>query len=121
MPTHENIDKVARLAHEANKAYCETLGDNSQPSWEDAPEWQKTSARKGVIFHCLNPQATPQNSHESWLEEKRAEGWKYGPVKDPENKEHPCFVPYNELPPEQQKKDAIFTQIMNENRELLHP
>lgn len=51
---------------------------------------------------------TPEESHLGWLEEKRKDGWRYGPVKDPSAKEHPCFVPYHKLPPEQQAKDALF-------------
>lgn len=107
-----NIEAVARICHEANKAYCETLGDTSQPSWEPAPDWQKSSAIKGVEFHLKNPDALPSASHDAWLEEKRATGWKYGPVKNPETKEHPCFVPYEELPTEQQAKDYLFKGII---------
>ena len=47
----EDKDRVATIAiicHEANKIYCESLGDNSQESWEDAPEWQRASAIDGV-------------------------------------------------------------------------
>jgi hypothetical protein len=29
---------IAKVCHETNRAYCETLGDNSQPPWEEAPE-----------------------------------------------------------------------------------
>ncbi len=96
----------AMAAHEVNRAYCIALGDNSQPPWGEAPEWQRTSALKGVLG-ALNG-ATPEQSHEGWLAEKAATGWKYGPVKDPEKKEHPCFVPYTELPPEQREKDALY-------------
>lgn len=96
----------ARAAHEVNRAYCIALGDGSQPSWEEAPDWQRSSALQGVTG-ALNG-ATPEQSHESWLAEKYATGWKYGPVKDPEKKEHPCFVPYAELPPEQRQKDLLF-------------
>lgn len=96
----------ARAAHEVNRAYCIALGDGSQPSWEEAPDWQRSSALQGVQG-ALNG-ATPEQSHESWLAEKYATGWKYGPVKDPEKKEHPCFVPYAELPPEQRQKDLLF-------------
>jgi len=32
-------------------------------------------------------------------------------VEDPEKKEHPCFVPYTELPPEQKAKDHIFVGV----------
>jgi RyR domain len=104
--------KIANVCHEANRAYCQTIGDNSQPSWEDAPDWQRESAIKGVEFNIANPSASASASHDSWLEVKRNEGWKYGPVKDPEKKEHPCFVHHEELPIEQQKKDHLFKAIV---------
>ena len=90
-----------------NKAYCESLGDNSQPDWEDAPDWQKSSAVNGVLFHMENPDADPAASHNSWLAEKVAAGWKYGEVKDPEKLTHPCMVPFEELSTEQRAKDYL--------------
>ena len=54
----------------------------------------------------------PRESHEGWLREKEANGWKYGPEKDPEKKEHPCFVPYDALPAAQKEKDAIFVTVV---------
>ena len=104
---------IARLAHLVNRSYCQALGDNSQPTWEEAPAWQKDSAVAGVKMHLANPDAKPSDSHESWLKEKEAAGWKYGPVKDPEKKEHPCFVPYDQLPKEQQVKDYLFKGIVD--------
>lgn len=103
---------IAQVAHEMNKAYCEAIGDNSQPSWEDAPQWQKDSALIGVDFHLDNPDASPSASHESWLKQKEAAGWKYGEVKDAEKKEHPCYVPYEQLPVEQRAKDYLFKQTV---------
>jgi len=47
-----NVEQVARVAHEANRAYCESIGDTSQVRWEDAPQWQRDSALKGVQFHA---------------------------------------------------------------------
>lgn len=73
---------------------------------------QRESCRKGVEFCIANPDAPPSANHDSWLNEKRAAGWTYGPVKDPEKKEHPCFVPYAELPTEQKAKDHIFKAIV---------
>jgi len=105
--------EIARVAHEINRAYCAALGDASQPAWEDAPEWQKASALVGVDMHLANPDATPEKSHESWLEQKLAEGWKFGPVKDAEKKEHPCCVPYAELPPDQKAKDYLFRGVVH--------
>lgn len=107
-----DVFKVAKTCHEANRAYRKALGDDSQPAWEDAPNWQKSSAVKGVKFIWENPNASPSASHESWLEEKRLAGWTYGPVKDPDAKTHPCFVPYDELPVEQRAKDYIFGAIV---------
>jgi hypothetical protein len=108
-----NHHSIAKVCHEANRAYCATLGDHSQPSWEDAPDWQRSSALNGVQFHISNPNAGDAASHESWLGEKEAAGWKYGPVKNPETKEHPCFVPFDQLPPEQQAKDRLFRSIVH--------
>ncbi len=106
-------DEIARVAHEVNRAYCQALGDNSQPTWEDAPQWQRDSAINGVRFHVANPAAGPDHSHNAWLEEKRAAGWKYGPTKNPEAKEHPCFVAYEDLPTEQKAKDYLFRGIVH--------
>ena len=113
MDNDMKVERIAKVAHEVNKAYCEALGDDSQPTWDNASSWQKTSAVIGVQFHMENPEAKPSNSHESWLKEKEADGWKYGEVKDAEKKEHPCFVPYEELPVEQKAKDYIFRQIIH--------
>ncbi len=106
------IDEIAKVCHEANKALCESLGDTSQVSWDAAPEWQKNSAIVGVEFNVLNPESPASASHDSWLAEKRRDGWKYGEVKDAEKKEHPCFVPYEELPAEQQAKDHLFKAVV---------
>lgn len=111
------VEQIAKVCHEANRAYCENIGDNSQPTWENAPDWQKKSAVTGVQYHLDNPNSKPEDSHNSWLKEKEADGWKYGEVKNPETKEHPCYVPYEQLPVEQQKKDYLFLGVV---RALAH-
>lgn len=109
-------ERIARVAHEANRAYCVSIGDDSQPEWKDAPDWQKSSAVNGVQFHLAELKAgrdpKPEASHENWLAQKRAEGWTYGHVKDPAKKEHPCFMPYHGLPLDQRMKDYIFAAIV---------
>lgn len=116
-----NVADVAAICHEANRAYCKTIGDNSQPTWDQAPQWQRDSAIKGVKFHLENPDAGPSASHESWLAEKEANGWRYGPVKDPEQKTHPCFLPYDQLPDEQRAKDYLFQSIVDGLRSFINP
>jgi hypothetical protein len=114
------IELIAKTCHEANRAYCQSIGDHSQPEWNDAPEWQRESAVNGVRFHLENPDATPENSHENWLRQKESEGWKYGPVKNPETKEHPCFCMYHDLPIEQRSKDYIFRSIVHSMAPVVH-
>lgn len=110
-------EACARAAHEVNRAYCIAIGDDSQLPWDEAPEWQKASARNGVSG--VEQGNGPRESHASWLAEKAAAGWRFGPVKDPEKKEHPCFVPYDELPPEQARKDRLFVSTVSEMAKAL--
>lgn len=105
------IEQIARVAHSVNRAYCMGLGDTSQPYWENAPQWQRDSAINGVRFH-LADERTPEESHNCWLAEKAEAGWVYGPVKDTDKKEHPCFVSYAELPQEQRIKDYLFKAVV---------
>lgn len=107
-----NSTDVARICHEANRAYCLTLGDTSQPAWDEAPKWQRDSAIQGVEDILGGLSTSPAASHARWLEEKIRDGWVYGPTKDPERKTHPCMVPYEQLPAEQQKKDLLFVAII---------
>lgn len=108
-----NNETIAIVAHEVNRAYCEALGDLSQKPWNEAPEWQRTSAIKGVAFHRANPDASPSLSHENWWAEKKQDGWVYGPVKDAAAKTHPCCVPYDQLPVEQRAKDYLFKGVVH--------
>ena len=107
------IEKIAQVAHEVNKAYCEAIGDKSQTSWEDAPAWQKESAVLGVMFHVENPNAGPEASHNSWMKQKLDNGWRLGHVKDENEKTHPCIVPFEELPLGQKIKDHLFRQVVH--------
>lgn len=105
--------EIAGVCHEANRAFCRAIGDMSQPTWEDAPGWQRTSAVNGVEAHLATPGMGANHSHNLWYDEKSAAGWVYGPVKDPEKKEHPCMVAFEDLPPEQQAKDHLFKGIVH--------
>lgn len=109
-------EQIARVCHEVNRAYCSALGDHSQPAWEDAPQWQKDSALLGIKMHC-EQDVGPEGSHFAWMRQKQADGWVYGPLKDPEKKEHPCMVPFSELPLEQQAKDFIFRAVVHALRD----
>lgn len=108
MTDDEKIEYCAMMTHEANRIYCLSIGDTSQPHWEDAPQWQKDSAINGIKFFLSGQGTGPNAMHNNWMRTKLADGWKYGQVKDPEKKEHPCLVPWDALPSEQRKKDYLF-------------
>lgn len=110
---------IAAVAHSINAAYCRAMGDDTQVDWADAPEWQQQSAIAGVEMHLANPDATPEQSHESWLKQKLAEGWVYGETKDAEAKQHPCCVPFDDLPAEQKTKDYIFRAAVHAAKALI--
>ena len=112
IPFALSIADLAQICHEANRALCFTQRDGSQLSWDIADQWQKDSAVNGVRFVLMNPNEGPEATHKNWMKTKEADGWKYGPVKDVEKKEHPCMRPWEELPESQKVKDVLFRSIV---------
>ncbi len=107
-----NIELIARICHETNRAWCEAIGDHSQKPWDQAEDWQRESAIAGVKFALRNCLAPESAQHDAWMADKLRAGWRYGPVKDADKKEHPCILPFDQLPPEQQAKDKLFRGIV---------
>jgi hypothetical protein len=107
-----NNDQIARICHEANNGLCEAHGDHSQKTWEEAAQWQRDSAVKGVEFARANPDAPASAQHDAWSRDKIADGWTYGSAKDAEKKTHPCLVPFYDLPEFQRAKDVLFGAIV---------
>jgi hypothetical protein len=105
-------ERMARVCHEANRAYCAAHADFSQLPWDEAPAWQRDSAVLGVKKVLADPHVTPQQMHEYWFALKFKDGWRYGPEKNPEKKLHPCMLPYDRLPEEQRKKDELFSAVV---------
>lgn len=113
--TPELIEQAAKVCHETLRAFCQTLGDYSLPPWEEAEGWQKESSRDGVRFYfeqfAAGIEPSPSATHERWLKQKKAEGWKHGESKNNKTKEHPSFVPYEDLPLSEKRKDYLFAAV----------
>jgi hypothetical protein len=109
--TPNDLTPIAKVCHQANKAWCELNNDFSQKDWDEAEDWQRSSAITGVAFRQNNPDAGHDAQHNSWMKQKVDEGWVYGETKDAEAKTHPCIVPFDQLPDFQKKKDALFCAI----------
>lgn len=111
-----DVEFIAKVCHQANKALCEAFGDLSQKEWDEADQWQRDSAIKGVEFSLDNPDAPVSAQHDAWSNDKLADGWVFGEIKDAEQKTHPCLVPFDQLPQNQQAKDFVFKAIVNSFR-----
>ena len=119
--TDEQIETAARAAHEVNRVYCrQVMDDDSHLPWKDTPEDIRRSAFSGVQGIADAPTLLPADSHEAWLDYKRAEGWVYDEVKSFADKTHPCMVPYDQLPPGQRFKDAIFGIVVRASLGIDH-
>lgn len=113
MTKESTIIKAAQAAHEVNRTYCQAIGDYSQTTWENAPDWQKDSAMSGVrTILDSGGDLQPSWQHDAWMKEKVDAGWVWGETKDANKKTHPCIVPYDQLPMHQQAKDALFITVV---------
>ena len=62
----------------------------------------------GVVFpEELNDlaESIAKNVHDVWAQNRIAEGWTYGPVRNDSLKQTPCLVPYEDLPEEEKAYD----------------
>lgn len=46
-----------------------------------------------------------KNAHDVWARERMNQGWTYGNTRNDTKKEHPCLVPYEELPESEKDYD----------------
>jgi hypothetical protein len=121
--TASQIEVIAAACHSAWYAYTVLALGEEGDEWGCAPEWQKDSIRDAVRFWLsLGPDASDieRKSHENWMRQRLAGGWRFGPVKDTYAKTHPCLVDYSSLPETQRKKDTVVVQAFRAvSREVL--
>lgn len=46
-----------------------------------------------------------ENAHDLWAAQRLKDGWTYGPQRDDAKKQHPCLVPYADLPESEKEYD----------------
>jgi hypothetical protein len=47
---------------------------------------------------CGLTEQLAKNAHEVWAQERIAQGWRFGPERSDQRKEHPSLIPYEQLP-----------------------
>lgn len=105
--------EIAQVAHEVNQAYYRTFDPKDTAStWENLDDHTRGSLIDGVKNILYNPDLTPEQSHKNWMVFKHQAGWKHGPVKNPDKREHPCLVPYKNLAPIDRFKDELFGTVV---------
>jgi hypothetical protein len=106
-PTESSILHCAKLIHATVEA-MNAAHNELTLTWEQS----RDSTLDGVRRVLANPDETPEQNHNAWMDFRRAEGWVFGISKDPAKKTHPCMVPYSALGPFQQSKDMVFHAII---------
>jgi ryanodine receptor 2 len=46
-----------------------------------------------------------EHAHDIWARQRMSEGWTYGPRRDDQLRQHPCLVPYADLPESEKEYD----------------
>lgn len=131
-PLLENLERLAKMIHaDYNKKQLERHPDKplEHPGWESLPDTLKYSniRQARAMFDKLTAcgyaagepglpgeigDFTPEQAerlardeHDSWVAERKENGWRYGPEKDVEKKLSPYLVPYDALDEEIKELD----------------
>ena len=105
-------ETIARVVHEALRAFRAANGEPPLPAWSQAPKWMIKSTIEGVRFGVENRDAPASAQHNQWMQEKVAAGWTYGPVRDDAAKLHPMMVSYAQLPDSEKRTDHLFAAVV---------
>lgn len=108
---NKKVQNIARLCHEANRVLQISLSEEVNPKWDELSDDLKDSTYIGVL-NALDG-STPEKMHESWVIERRSQGWTYGHPLDRVKKIHPNLIPYDELSLDQKLKDTMFLAIVS--------
>lgn len=113
------VAAIGEAAHEANRALQRILGDPVNPPWAEAGPHLRDSTLDGVRAILSGEVVAPEDSHINWLAFKHENGWVYGEFKNESLRTHPCMVPFEQLPKEQQIKDELFFSVVKAMESLV--
>lgn len=103
--TNQEIARTAQLIFNIVKAFMQFTNDENTPaSWDRQPDESKQNLIDFVNEVINNPDKTPEDFHNIWLNDMSTLGWKYGETRDLPNKLHPFMVTFDKLPEQEKVK-----------------
>lgn len=103
--TYEELDQEGKAANIASASRIPETLALAGFVLEQGAATDEEDAKVGE-FLKQHLELLAEAEHQGWEEQKRMEGWIYGPPpKDNDKRTHPLLVPYSELPEEEKEKD----------------
>ena len=115
---YRTLVDIAQECHNKNNELMMMNGEEQNGNWDSLDRHTKFINLKSVIKALENPDLTAKDMHDEWMNNKIADGWKYGDVKDPELKTHPLIIDYDLMKDVDKMKDQIFIDVCNKYREI---
>lgn len=110
--TKLTIEDVARIAYDANRRLNIVAGNVDYPTWDDVAPEDRLMFLEGVRGQWANPNRSAKQVHDYWMDDRIANGWKYGETRDFHLKTHPSLIPFEEISVLEQVKDTLFTNMV---------
>lgn len=107
MLSQDRQHMIARIYHEAQRAYMFEQGDDSQLPWDEAPPEQREAALAAVDFRLKFPTLGDAAQHNAWIEERKKAGWQYGHTFNEAEKLDPRMAPYHFLPIDERMRNRL--------------
>lgn len=97
-------DSLPEALRESNRGVADDIGrklGTVHCELEPADDWEKPS----FAFSDADMETLAEDEHKRWMEERQRDRWRYGPVRDPEQKISPYLKSWSELDQEIQDYD----------------
>lgn len=103
--TPDQLRRAVRIVHACWVAYQLAT---YQPYNEEPTDDQIANTEAALLAYLDDPTIRVESLHERWVQERLAQGWRFGPVFNSMAKTHPNLVPYSYLPEIERRKNNNF-------------
>jgi RyR domain len=103
---------LAKVAYEAMRAYNQTLGVYSEKPWDQLAEPEQNAHVQRVAYRLDNPGAPDAALHDQWVMQMFWAGWRWGEVRNQQDRTHPELMPFTTLPEVDQYREKLFAAIV---------